>query len=197
MSIQNFYTQAASRDFARLFQFRLLNFGNIDFKQEHLVYVETATLPGRQINNVPVPYMGLSFNVPGTASYPGSAGYTVSFRCDQNYNLRSALEAATFNTFDENTSTGQYNTPSRSSVLQLALLGKGGHDDVVRVYTLHGVYLVSLADSSYDIKDSGTIQTIQATLAYQYWDTQDKYAAGSKINPINWGGPSETARTRG
>jgi hypothetical protein len=166
-TIQQFYTAASKRDFARTFQFRLNSFGNIVFAEEHLTYVETAVLPGRNITNVPVPYMGLTFNVPGTVSYPGSAGYAVTFRCDQNYDIRSVLEAATFNTFDEATSTGQYSLPGSESTLTMELLDKNMNP--VRYYTLFGVYIQSLADSGYDIKDTGTVQTIQATLAYQFW----------------------------
>ena len=180
MSIQNFYTQTAQRDFARPFQFRLQQLANIAFKAEdHLVYVETASLPGRQINNVQVPYMGLSFNVPGTASYPGSAGYNVTFRCDAEYNLREALEAATFNTFDETNSTGDYNMPTPAYPTIFQLLGK--QMEVVREYTMVGAYVVSIADASYDIKDSGTIQTIQATMAYQYWTA----SRGASIRSTN------------
>lgn len=170
-TIQKFYTTAAQRDFARVFQFRLHSFGNVDFNENHLTYVETATLPGRSITNVPVPYMGLAFNVPGTVTYPGSTGYAVTFRCDQNYNLRSALEAATFNTYDEATSTGQFSIPGSENTLIMELLNK--NMDVVRTYTLYGVYVQSLADTGYDIKDTGTIQTIQATLAYQFWRAGD------------------------
>ena len=175
-TIQNFYQTAASKDFARVFQFQLLSFGNVDFNDAHLVYVETAALPGRTINNVPVPYMGLSFNVPGTASYPGSAGYAVTFRCDQDYDLRSALEAATFKSFDEATSTGDYKIPASSTTLTMALLDK--ERTIVRAYTLYGVYIQALADAAYDIKDTGTVQTIQATLAYQFW------RANSQGNPL-------------
>jgi hypothetical protein len=192
MSIQNFYTQAAGRDFARVFQFRLFSFANIDFGTDHFVYVETASLPGRQINNVQVPYMGLQFNIPGTASYPGSAGYAVTFRCDAAYDIRSAIEAATFNTFDEAVSTGQYSTPSSANTLILQLLDK--NLGVARTYTLYGAYVVSLADTAYDIKDGGAIQTIQATLAYQFWRTTaaqtTKYpGTGSNIiTPGSWEG---------
>jgi hypothetical protein len=79
-TIQKFYSTAVQRDFARLFQFRLTSFGNVVFSTEQYTYVETASLPGRTINNVQVPYMGLQFNVPGTVSYPGSTGYAVTFR---------------------------------------------------------------------------------------------------------------------
>jgi hypothetical protein len=171
-TIQEFYTAAASRDFARLFQFRLTTFANILFNPEDYAYVESASLPGRSITNVPVPYMGLSFNLPGTVTYPGSTGYQVTFRCDANYDLRAALEAATFNTFDEATSTGQYGLPGGASIIQLELLNKGGADGVikpVRVYTLYGAYVQSLADTAYTVTDTGTVATIQATLAYQFW----------------------------
>jgi hypothetical protein len=196
-TLQKFYTTAAQRDFARLFQFRLISFGNIDFSSEHLTYIETASLPGRTINNVQVPYMGLQFNVPGTVTYPGSNAYQVVLRCDQNYDLRSVLEAATFNTFDEYSSTGEYNLPSSDSTLTMALLDK--KMEPVRYYTLFGVYVQSLADTAYDIKDGGSVATIQATLAYQFWRSGTGKESGgaplapgndvSKILP-NWGGRS-------
>jgi hypothetical protein len=168
MSIRNFYKTAYANDFARQFQFRLMNFGNIDFSAEdHLLYVETASLPGRSINNVTVPYMGMTFNTPGTVSYPGSAGWNVTFRCDQAYKIRAALESASFALFDEATSSGSYGMPDEGVTLTMALLGKTGK--AVRTYTLFGVWVQALADAPYDIKDTGTVQTIQATLAYQFW----------------------------
>lgn len=173
-TIQKFYTVAAQRDFARKFQFRLNSFGNINFGTEHFTYLETASLPGRQISNIPVPYMGLQFNVPGTASYPGSAGYNVTFRCDQNYDIRAALEGALFNTFDEVTSSGDYSLPAAASPL-----GLGGNTltmelldkqlNPIRYYTLYGVWVQSIADEAYDIKDNGSVVMINATLAYQFW----------------------------
>lgn len=166
-TIQEFYTIAAQKDFARLFQFRLLSFGNVIFSPSQLAYIESASLPGRSITNVPVPYMGLSFNVPGTVTYPGSTGYQVTFRCDADYNIRAALEAATFNTFDENSSSGQYSLPGVDSTIQLELLDKKGLP--VRQYNLFGVYVQSLADTAYTVTDTGTVATIQATLAYQFW----------------------------
>jgi hypothetical protein len=174
MSIANFYNVAARRDFARQFQFRLLDFGPIGFGAiDDLTYVETASLPGRSINNVTVPYMGLTFNTPGTVTYPGAAGWNVTFRCDSNYRIREALEAATFGYFDEATSSGSYGMPDTGVTLTMALLGKeigeNGFARTVRVYTLYGVWIQALADAAYDVKDTGTVQTIQCTLAYQFW----------------------------
>ena len=166
-NITSFYKVAQTRDFARQFQFRLVQFGNTGFLEDDLVYAETASLPGRQINNITVPYMGLQFNVPGTAAYPGSAGYNVTFRCDQNYDLRSVLEQATFDTFNDNSSTGDYNTPSDGSQLIMQLYNK--NLVTVKEYTLYGVYIQSLGDTAYDIKDTGTVALINATIAYQFW----------------------------
>jgi len=172
-NIQDFYDQAIKRDFARNFQFDLVRIGNTEFlDSQHLVYVETASLPGKTINNVAVPYMGLSFNVPGTVSYPGSAGYNVVFRCDADYRIRGRLEEALRMTFDDGTSTGEYGIPSKASTMQLALFDKGpvdGERHWLRDYVFYGVYVVALADAPYDIKDTGSIATINATIAYQYW----------------------------
>lgn len=166
-NITSFYKVAQNRDFARNFQFRLVQLGNTGFNEDDLVYIETSTLPGRAIHNQVVPYMGLNFNIPGTASYPGSEAYPVQFRCDQNYDLRSVLEQSTFHTFNDNTSTGNYNTPADSSILIMQLYNK----ELVTIaeYTLYGVYIVSVADAQYDIKDTGTVAMINATIAYQFW----------------------------
>lgn len=166
-NIADFYRTVQQKDFARQFQFRLVQLANTNFGESELIYVETANLPGRAITNVQVPFMGLQFNVPGTATYPGSDAYAVTFRCDQDYNIRAALENATFNTFDDGTSTGDFNIARNSSVITLNLLNKSG--GTVRQYTLYGAYVVNVGESTYNLGDSGTIQVVPATLAYQYW----------------------------
>jgi hypothetical protein len=166
-NIADFYRSVQQNDFARQFQFRLVQLANTNFGEDTLVYVETAALPGRAITNVPVPFMGLDFNVPGTVKYPNSQNYTVRFRCDSNYNIRTVLENATFNTFDDGTSTGNYNIARNSSVIIMNLLNKSG--TTARQYTLYGAYVVSVGEMSYNLGDSGTIQVIDAVLAYQYW----------------------------
>lgn len=174
-NISDFYTAVQSNDFARQFQFRVSVLANTNFGPNQLVYLETASLPGRTVNNIPVPFMGLQFNVPGTASYPGSDAWGVTFRCDQNYNIRAVLENATFNSFDDSTSTGDYNIARNSSRIVLDLLGKGGSDDVIRQYELYGAYVVSVGDIAYNLGDNGSIVTVPATLAYQYWRVADPY----------------------
>lgn len=165
-NITSFYKVAQVRDFARQFQFRLIRFGNTGFGEDDLVYVETAALPGRSITNQTVNYMGLPFNIPGTATYPGSTGYTVNFRCDQNYNLRDVLEKNTIRTFDIETSSGDYNTPTGSDLI-FELFDKDMSP--ISQYTLIGAYVQSIGDVSYNVGDSGTIVTFPVTLGYQFW----------------------------
>jgi len=196
--IQKFYTVAQNRDFARLFQFRLIQFGNVEFDDNHFAYVETASLPGRSISNIPVTYMGLDFNTPGTVKYPGSASYSVQFRCDQNYNIRAALEASTFQQFDESISTGTYGVPGENSKLIMELFDKQMR--TVRTYTLFGVWVQSLGDVAYDVKDVGSVQTIQATLAYQYWRAADNRFRGAPQDsgvPFGVTNPTVTMLTDG
>lgn len=166
-NIADFYRSVQQKDFARQFQFRLVQLANTNFDEDTLVYVEAANLPGRTIINQTVPFMGLTFNVPGTVQYPDSSNYAVRFRCDANYDIRTVLENATFNTFDDGTSTGNYNIARNSSVIVMNLLNKNG--GTVRQYTLYGAYVVGVGAMGFNLADGGTIQTIDTTLAYQYW----------------------------
>lgn len=187
--ITDFYTAVQKNDFARQFQFRVAQLANTNFGEEQLVYLETASLPGRTINNIQVPFMGLNFNVPGTASYPGSEAYNVTFRCDQNYDIRATLENATFNTFDDAVSRGDFNIARNSSRIVLELLGK--NKKVVREYTLYGAYVVSVGDIAYNLGDNGAIVTVPATLAYQYWrvtEVQNAAAVPPRSATIDVGG---------
>ena len=49
MSIQAFYNAAKIGEFAREFQFRVQNLG--PFTENDLLYLQTATLPGKTIQN--------------------------------------------------------------------------------------------------------------------------------------------------
>lgn len=171
-NISDFYRSVQQNDFARQFQFRVVQLANTNFGESELIYLETANLPGRSITNVQVPFMGLQFNLPGTAQYPNSNAYSVRFRCDADYDIRTVLENATFNTFDDSTSTGNYNIARNSSVITMNLLNKSG--GTARQYTLYGAYVASVGEMMFNLGDAGTIQTVDATLAYQYWRVTDQ-----------------------
>lgn len=168
--ISNFYQEALGRDFARTNLFRILYITsgttNISFESNDLVYLTTTTVPQRAINNVKVPFMGLGFNVPGTANYPGSDAWQVTFRMPQDLGIRSKLELWTRGTFDDATSTGAYNLSDLGEV-GLALMGKNGAP--IRLYTLKGAYCVNIGAYNLNITTAGEIVEQQATIAYQYW----------------------------
>ncbi len=180
--IQNFYDAARLTDFARDFQFRVLQLGPNQYNsqyQNQLVYMTTASLPNRSINNQTVPYMGLNFNVPGSVSYPGSEGWAVTFRMPQNHGIRRTLENWQFNIFDDETSTGDYAIPARNSVIHLALLNNAGTS--IREYIMYGVYIVNLGEVSYDIAGTGAPVTFTATFAYQYWRLAKDLQGGNAL----------------
>ena len=167
--LMDFYQVAQQRDFTRQFQFRVTeirNQGAPIVTQDDLVYVTTATLPARAINNVTVPYMGLSFNVPGAANYPNSAGYAITFRSDQEQNIRRIFENWQRETFDDMTSTGNFRMFATSRIT-LDLLDSGFN--TIRQYLLHGAYCQQVGEMSFNTTDAGTIVELPVTLAYQFW----------------------------
>ena len=171
-TIQGFYTQAQVKDFARNNLFRVLNinFGTgtqVSFDENDLVYATAAQLPGKTINNIAVPYMGLNFNVPGTVKYPGSEAWQVQFRCDEGINIRTKMENFTREIFDDETSTGLYGVPIEEATMDL--LGKDL--EPVRRYTFVGLYPVSVGTLGYDVKDDGEPLTMDLTFAYQFYRT--------------------------
>lgn len=175
--IQGFYKQAVAKDFTRDFQLRVLHLGNDIITKEDNVYITSATLPGYQINNQTVPFMGLDFNIPGTAKFPGSSGWGVTFRSDAQLNIRQKLinwQAAIFSAFPDsaNHSSGAYNPVPESVTSLLQVQDRDG--GVARAFELCGIYPVTVGDMSYDQTGGGAVVTFQATLAYQWWTPSTK-----------------------
>ena len=172
-TISDFYRVAVERDFARDFQFRVLSLDSggastVTFDEDDLVYCTAANLPGRTITNVPVPYMGLQFNVPGNATYPGSDGYSLTFYCDQNSQIRQKFEDMSRDIFDDATSTGNYFAPRQSAVIDLVQLDT--QLDAIAQYQLVGASVRNVGDLTYNISSgSGQFVTFTATMAYHYF----------------------------
>jgi hypothetical protein len=166
--IQGFFQNAINKDFARTNLFRVVNITTpvVNFDQTDLVYITSTTLPDREISNISVPFMGLAFNIPGTAKYPGSAAWNVKFRVGQDLQVRNKLEAWSRSIFDDATSTGSYGAGSLGTV-NLALMGKNGN--AIAGYTLVGAYIQKIGTWDLNTTEDGKIVESQATLAYQYW----------------------------
>ena len=184
-TIQSFYQQAQTRDFSRSNLFRVLNInfglngGGLLLGTDDLVYARTASLPARNIGNIPVPYMGLNFNVPGVATYPGSEGYTINFYADEAQVLRQKFLDVSRATFDDATSTGGYFIPGPEAVIDLVQLDK--QLNVVTQYQLVGVSIRDVTALAYDITSAGEVQNFDVTVAYHYFK-QDK-GPSSGITP--------------
>lgn len=170
-NIQNFYRIAADKDFSRDFLFRVTQMqlqGVPALGEGDLIYVKTASLPGRNIGNVAVPYMGLQLNVPGAATYPGSDAYNLSFYLDAESSLRNYFEQASRSLFDDQTSTGEYGTPDDDFFIQLAQLDKDL--EPVSEYKLVGASLRSVSDIGYSIAEgTGATVQIDATVSYHFY----------------------------
>lgn len=172
-TIQDFYRIAANREFARDFNFRVLNIStggasNVTFDNDDLVYVKTATLPAREITNVPVPYMGLNFNVPGNAVYPESANYQLTFYCDARSQIRQKFEQWSLDIFNDTNSTGNYFSPKQTAVIDLVQLDN--QLNKVAQYQLVGVSVRNVGPLSYNIAGgSGETVEFTVTISYHYW----------------------------
>ena len=181
--IAQFYSVGRSTDFARNNLFRVTSINparagaGVIITPADLVYLTTANIPGRTINNVAVPFMGLTFNVPGTVSYPGSNAWNVTFRCNGEYAIRKALDQWSRSTFDNNTSTGSYQLGDTGSLTMVAFGTKS--EEKVKI-SLEGLYCTNVGEMAYNVTDAGQVVTVQATLAYSYWHYGDS-EAGSTI----------------
>ncbi len=172
-TISDFYRVATERDFARDFQFRILSIdsggaSSQTFDEDDLVYCTAGSVPARSITNVGVPYMGLEFNLPGNATYPGSQAYSLQFYCDQNSAIRQKFEDMSRDVFDDATSTGNYFTPRASASINLVQLDTQLNETTS--YKLVGASIREVGSIEYTI-GSGTGQnvTFTATMAYHYF----------------------------
>jgi len=175
-NIQQFYRQAAARDFSRDFLFRVTELvlqGVNPLGDGDLVYARTAALPGRSITNVAVPYMGLNINVPGTATYPGSDSYSIAFYLDAASNLRNYFETASRTLFDDQTSTGGYGTPGRESYILLEQLDKQLNPIAGGKYKLNGASIRGIENIGYNMAEgTGNIVPFSVTFAYHYYTVE-------------------------
>ena len=171
-NIQNFYRVAATKDFSRDFLFRVLDFkldGMPALSEDQLVYAKTAKLPGRNISNIAVPYMGLNLNAAGTVSYPGSEAYSITFFLDQNSELRNFFEEASRQLFNDTTSTGAYGTPDDNSYIILGQVDK--QLNVISEYKLVGVQLKAINDIDYNMSGgTGATVDISVTLSFHFYE---------------------------
>ena len=167
-TIQNFFSRAAEKQFARDFLFRVkqINVEGVSFDGDSdLVYARSAQLPGRNIENKTVNYYGQSFNVPGKSTYPGSEAYSIEFFHDENNELRTKFEAASRAVFNNETSTGQYGMPGDGDLITLDVINK----ELVPIQTIQlvGASIRDINAIDYSIAD-GTGEILNTTVTFSY-----------------------------
>jgi len=172
-TIQTFFEQAKSRQFARDFLFRVKQIniaGGVSFNGEtDLVYAKTAALPGRAIENKTVSYVGQTFNVPGKSTYNASESYSIEFYHEANISLRKQFEKASRAVFDNVTSTGDYRMPGTESKITLSVLNSQLEE--IDTIELVGASIRDVGEVSYTIAEgTGEILTFTVTFAYHFYN---------------------------
>jgi hypothetical protein len=170
-TIRGFYEKAAVADFARdyLFRVQMIKTSTMFIGEDELLYVKSANLPGRTIENEQVNYMGLNFNIPTIATYPNSDAFSLTFYCDANSLLRERFMAESRSVFDDATSTGTYNTPGTDSYIQLIQLDK--QLSPIMEYKLIGVSIREVGEITYEIAEgTGKVKEFDVTFAYHFFE---------------------------
>jgi len=178
--IQDFYQQAFERDFSRDYQLRVINIGGVVGPEDN-VLLKATVLPGYDITNIPTPFMGMQFNIPGSAKFTGNDAWSVEFRCDLNFDIRGKFEEwqrKIFNAIEDPNisdvpgSTGAYNIPSVDQTIRLALHDRTGA--FYRKYKLVGCYPKTIGPMTYNQAEGiGNIVNLPVVMAYQWWELEE------------------------
>jgi hypothetical protein len=186
-NITRFFDQATKRDFSRDFLFRVADIKFGDFGttilEEDLIYAISASLPSRSINNIEVPYRGLTFNVPGSVKYGSSADYKLKFYCDAASEIYTQFVQESRRVFQDAAgpsnppvtvdvsqgTTGDYRIAGIDAVVTLQQLDK--RLEVVRTINLIGVSIREVGSLEYTMAEGkGDVMKFDVGLAYHYYD---------------------------
>lgn len=187
-NIQTFFTQAAQKQFARDFLFRVkqISFPGLNLNGEtDLVYAKTGSLPARTIEDKTVSYAGQIFHLGGRATYGGSDGYSIEFYCDQALDLRTKLEKASRVAFNDEDTTANMCMPGPESTITLDLLSipctrdinatSGNPLEVIKTIKLVGVGIRQIGNIDYNIAEgTGDIKSFPATFSYHFYEDFSK-----------------------
>lgn len=196
--IRQFYQQVLNAGgFARDMQLRVTNFtvnGINSLALTDLIFLRTAQLPGKKINTIELPYMGVDLQIPSTVSYDPNP-LPVDFYCTQQYNIRKLLETSMRSTFNGINSVGDIE-PRDAEKYTITLTLLDGNMDQIRAYKLFGAFINDIGAISYDATLAGQIQKVTANIAYQYW-LSEEYQFGTDETEIiiNEASPSINTKT--
>lgn len=184
-SIRNAYEVYKQHDFSLSHQFRLIAIlGAPEYVSREInerpsgeggaLYIRSASIPGRSVQNIEVPYQGFTFNKPGAVKYEDNP-WSVTFKTPGTYLVRNALEAWSFEMFSDETSCGNFRIPCNSAIIRLGLTDS--NCNIIRVYDLIGVYPSKLGAISYNIENN-ELTEFEVSFYYQYWRLVPNFDTG-------------------
>lgn len=185
-NITKFFDTAIRRDFSRDFLFRVaaIDFGDFGtpIAEEDLIYAISASLPSRSIQNIEVPYRGLTFNVPGSVKYGNSSDYKIKFYCDAASQIYANFVRETRRVFQDAAgpsnppnmdvsqgTTGDYRIAGPGAVITLHQIDK--RLEVMRTINLIGVSIREVGPLEYAMAEGkGDVIKFDVSMAYHYYD---------------------------
>lgn len=158
-SISDFSAQF-KKDFARQYQFYLFDAQKMPSIKDISVYVESTSLPSREVDVIEAGYLGQDYKVAGKVKFPD---WSCTFRIDSDYLIYEALrkwqEQIDFN------SNKIDNVDSYKGIVDFLQLD--GNGEMVGELILIGAFPKSLGEIRYDTKSS-EIATCEVTFSYDY-----------------------------
>lgn len=168
-TIADFQNSLMKRDGLRnnLFKVLALNTKVLSLTNDDMVYIKTATLPGRTNPTGTIQYMGMNFAYNrSTVEYPGSDDYSLSFVFDAKGELREKFEQASRLIFNDLTTTGNWAVPTREDILTFAPLNF--QYEPSQYYHLYGVAFKGFDGVNFEIAN-GDGSIVEFTCHMSYW----------------------------
>jgi hypothetical protein len=131
--------------------------------------VRAAQIPQSTINPIEVPYFGRRIKLAGSRTY---ANWTVTVMNDENFAVRSAMEA-----WSSQINSGQSNLRLLSEYRSQATVKQFAKDgSVLRIYEFINIFPIDVGPIELDWSQDD-VEVFQVEFAYDYWNVNDNSIA--------------------
>ena len=132
--------------------------------------VRAAQIPQSTINPIEVPYFGRRIKLAGSRTY---ANWTVTVMNDENFAVRSAMEA-----WSSQINSGQSNLRLLSEYRSQATVKQFAKDgSVLRIYEFVNIFPLDIGPIELDWSNGDEVEVFQVEFAYDYWNVNDNSIA--------------------
>ena len=132
--------------------------------------VRAAQIPQSTINPIEVPYFGRRIKLAGSRTY---ANWTVTVMNDENFAVRSAMEA-----WSSQINSGQSNLRLLSDYRTTATVKQFAKDgSVLREYDFVNIFPLDIGPIELDWSNGDEVEVFQVEFAYDYWNVNDNSVA--------------------